>query len=42
MGSQKIGGLQQALKNQVGVKLVPEKAPFELLIVDHIERPTEN
>ena len=33
---------QQALKNQVGVKLVPTKAPFEFLIVDHIETPSEN
>jgi uncharacterized protein (TIGR03435 family) len=33
---------QEALKNQVGLKLVPEKAPFELFIVDHVERPTDN
>jgi uncharacterized protein (TIGR03435 family) len=31
--------LQEALKNQAGVKLVPEKSTFEFLIVDHIERP---
>jgi len=33
---------QDALKNQVGLKLVPEKAPFEFLIVDHVEHPTDN
>jgi uncharacterized protein (TIGR03435 family) len=34
--------IQEALKNQLGLKLVPQKAPFEFLIVDHVEQPTEN
>ncbi len=31
-----------ALRDQLGLKLVPEKGPFDFLIVDHIEHPTEN
>jgi uncharacterized protein (TIGR03435 family) len=32
----------QALEKQAGMKLVATKAPFQFLIVDHLERPTEN
>lgn len=32
----------QALEKQVGMKLVPTKASFEFLVVDHLERPSEN
>ena len=31
-----------ALRNQIGIKLVSEKGPYDYLIVDHIEHPTEN
>lgn len=31
-----------ALRDQLGIKLVPQKGPFDFLIVDHIEHPTEN
>ena len=31
-----------ALEKQLGMKLVSTKAPFNFLIVDHIEQPTEN
>ena len=31
-----------ALEKQLGMKLVSIKAPFEFLIVDHVEQPTEN
>ena len=31
-----------ALREQLGLKLVPQKAPFPFLVVDHVERPSEN
>jgi uncharacterized protein (TIGR03435 family) len=32
----------QALEKQLGMKLVSTKAPFQFLVVDHVERPTGN
>jgi uncharacterized protein (TIGR03435 family) len=34
--------LQAALRDQLGLKLVPFVAKNKLLVIDHIERPTEN
>jgi len=31
-----------AVKNQLGLKLVPQKLPTEVIVIDHIDRPTEN
>jgi uncharacterized protein (TIGR03435 family) len=31
-----------ALKEQLGIKMLPQKGPSELFIVDHIEKPSEN
>jgi uncharacterized protein (TIGR03435 family) len=31
-----------ALQQQLGLKLEPAKAPRELLVIDHVERPSEN
>jgi uncharacterized protein (TIGR03435 family) len=33
---------QQALKEQLGVKLVKQNAQVQVLVIDHVERPSEN
>jgi uncharacterized protein (TIGR03435 family) len=32
----------EAIKAQLGIKLVPQKGPYDYLIVDHVQHPTEN
>jgi uncharacterized protein (TIGR03435 family) len=32
----------EALSHQLGLKLVPGKAPVELFLIDHVERPSDN
>jgi uncharacterized protein (TIGR03435 family) len=31
-----------AIQEQMGLKLVPQKAPVEVLVIDHVEKPSEN
>lgn len=33
---------QEAVKEQLGLKLKPGKAPLKVLMIDHLERPSEN
>jgi uncharacterized protein (TIGR03435 family) len=32
----------EALKDQLGLKLVPEKHAFDVFVVDHVEHPSAN
>ena len=34
--------IPQALKDQLGLKLVPRKGPVEFFVVDHVEHPSAN
>ena len=35
-------GLIAAIREQLGLKLEPTKAPVRMIVIDHLERPTEN
>ncbi len=35
-------GLMTALQEQLGLKLESTKSQFEILVIDHVERPSEN
>jgi uncharacterized protein (TIGR03435 family) len=34
--------LFEALREQLGLKLTPQKGPVQYFVIDHVERPTEN
>jgi len=31
-----------AIQEQLGLRLEPLKSPFEFIVIDHVERPSEN
>ena len=35
-------GIFQSIQEQLGLRLVPAKGPVEVLVIDHIERPSDN
>jgi uncharacterized protein (TIGR03435 family) len=35
-------GIFTAIQKQLGLKLVPTKGPVEILIIDHVESPSQN
>jgi uncharacterized protein (TIGR03435 family) len=35
-------GLYTAIHEQLGLRIVPTKAPVEVLVIDHLEKPSEN
>jgi len=34
--------LYTAFQEQLGLKLVPTKAPVQVMVIDHVEAPSEN
>jgi uncharacterized protein (TIGR03435 family) len=40
--SDNTANFRDALKSQLGLELKPARAPIDILIIDHIERPSEN
>jgi uncharacterized protein (TIGR03435 family) len=34
--------LQEALREQLGLKLEARKGPFEVMVLDHVQRPSVN
>lgn len=41
-GAAPLPGLFTAIQEQLGLKLEPQKIPAEVLVIDHVERPSEN
>jgi uncharacterized protein (TIGR03435 family) len=41
-GTAPLPGLFTAIQERLGLKLEPQKIPAEVLVIDHVERPSEN
>jgi uncharacterized protein (TIGR03435 family) len=39
---QNLPSIFDAMRDQLGLELVPQKGPVEFLVIDHIERPSPN
>jgi uncharacterized protein (TIGR03435 family) len=42
IGAPDAPGIFQAIQEQLGLRLVPAKGPVDVLVIDHVERPSEN
>jgi uncharacterized protein (TIGR03435 family) len=42
VGAPDAPGIFQAIQEQLGLRLVPAKGPVDVLVIDHIEKPSEN
>jgi len=42
VASEPQGSFLNAVRSQLGLKLVPARAPIRMLVIDHVERPSEN
>jgi uncharacterized protein (TIGR03435 family) len=41
-GTAPLPGLFTAIQEQLGLRLEPQKIPAEVLVIDHVEQPSEN
>ena len=37
-----VPGIFQAIQEQLGLRLVPARGPMDVLVIDHVERPSGN
>jgi uncharacterized protein (TIGR03435 family) len=42
VGAPDVPGIFQAIQEQLSLKLVPAKGPVDMLVIDHVEKPSEN